>query len=440
MKILLINPNHIWSVPTDAYLTKGQLKLRRINPPLGLAILASIARTKHEVKIVEANALNLTLQQVINIVEEFHPDIIGMTAFYSTRESTKELAKKIRKRGFKQLLIVGGADPTAEPENYVDFFDIVAVGEGEETFKEILEHKPLKEINGLCYLKNNQIVYTNPRKLIKNLDLIPTPAWDLLPIKKYKPETLCIKYKLPFMLMMTSRGCPHNCSYCAANVLFPKFRQKSLKKIMKEIKELYYRYKIRTITFGDSTFTINKSRVKKLCNFIIKNNIKIRWNIETRADSLDYDLLRIMKQAGCYYINLGVQTFQKEALKKIHRLLFFDKVAEIVSNCKKIGIITRLEFILGLPTETKESMRNTFQKANELNPDFVSYYPLISLPKTELTKAGYQSPYSKKELEELAIEGYKQFYFRVNYILSRFKHLWNPIYVKRYLECFINFN
>lgn len=438
-KILLINPNHLWYTEKDAYLSRGQMNLRKILPPLGIAYLASIIRDRNDVRIIEANALNLSMKETIEMARKYCPDIVGITSFYTTKISVKNLVKGLRKNKVNSTFVVGGADPTAEPLNYIEDFDIVAVGEGEETFKEIVEGKMLKDIRGVYYKEDNKIINTGRRKQIQDLDNVPFPAWDLLPISKYKPETMCIKYKLPLGMIVASRGCPYRCSYCAACLIFPKVSVRSVENVFKEIKELYHKHNIKSVIFMDSTFTMDRKKVRKLCDLLIRHNIKIRWSMETRPDDVDYDLLKKMKEAGCYYINYGVQTFKKEALLSVDRPVFFDTVKKATNIAKKLGIIIRLEFILGLPSETVESIRDMFEKTNKINPDFVSYYPLLILPKTKLANTNYKSSINHELLEKLAMEGYKKFYIRPRYLISRLKHIWNPVYAKRYFDCFVNF-
>lgn len=441
MKVVLINPNHFWLAEKLSYITDSHLNLRKINPPLGLASIASIIREMHDVKIIEANALNLSFEKVVEIVNKLKPDVIGITSFFATTNGVNKLRKLLMDVDAK--FYVGGAGPTAEPEKYVDNFDAVVIGEGENTFLELLENKPLKDIKGICYKektskRKEQIRFTGRREQI-DINEIPPPAWDLLPIRKYKPETFCIKYTLPSIMMMTSRGCPFSCSYCAAHIMFKGVRYLSLDKTIEQIKELHYKYGIKTISFADSTFTANKKRVEEFCDLLLKNKLKIKWNIETRPDTVNYELLKKMKNAGCYYINFGVQTFNEKALVSSNRKVLFDQVNKATKMAKRLGIIVRLEFILGLPFETKTTFRDTFRKVNKMNPDFVSYYPLLILPKTPLELQGYKLPYSDDELTELALEGYKSFYYRPRYFLSRIKHVWNPVYLKRYIDCFVNF-
>ncbi len=438
-KILFINPNHLWYTNQDAYLSKGQVRLRKIVPPLGIAYLASIIR-KHdfEVNIIEANALNLSMNEAVSLSKKFEPDFIFLSSFFSTVDATLKLSSMLKKL-FSVPLIVGGSDPTARPEEYIKHFDIVAIGEGENTILDILKNKSFTEIPGIVYLKNG-VIKKNPEiKIEKNLDELPFPSWDLLPLEKYKPETMCIKYKQPLATVITSRGCKYNCSFCAAKVVFPKPRYRNINNVFEEIKNLYFQNNVKTLIFYDSTFTAKKERIIKLCNLLLKNKINLLWSMETRAEDVNLKLLKLMKAAGCYYINFGVETFNKTSLKAVNRSASSLKIKEETENCRKLGIITRLECILGLPYETKETTYKMFETMKIMNPDFVSYYPLLLLPETPLAKKNLKSILTMQELESLANKGYKKFYLRPTFLFSRLKHFYNLVYIKRYFDCFRGF-
>lgn len=433
-KIILVNPNHLWTTTQESgYTFKSDYKIRKIVPPLGLAYLASIVRKDHDVTLIDANALNLSMKQVANIVKSKSPDIVGVTSFWTTRYPVLNFAQMIPDDVLK---IVGGSDPSAEPDVYTDAYDLVVVGEGENTFSQIVNdpNTDPSKIEGLCFKHNGKIVLTPPRPLISDLDKIPWPAWDMLPIGMYKPETMSIKYKPNNLMMMTSRGCPYHCAYCASNVVFKKVRVRSISSALDEIKYLYDTFRVRSILFMDSTFTMNRSRTVELCNSLIKEGLDIVWSCETRPDTVDKELLQLMSSAGCYFINYGVQTYNESALTSIDRPLFFDKVKSAVKETQKAGMMARLDYILGLPGETKESMRDIVKKTIEIDPDFAAYYILLLLPATPLAMQKYVIPFSNEELLTIANEGYRKFYFRLGFIRKKLPQLWHPVYLKRYLD------
>ncbi len=240
--------------------------------------------------------------------------------------------------------------------------------------------------------------------------------------------------------MITSRGCPGRCTYCKGSLLGERIRFKSAEKIFKEIVFLQDNYGIRDITFYDDTFTSNKQRVRDFCNLILKNKLDLTWCCFSRVDTVDFDLLKEMKKAGCYQVLYGVESADPQILANIKKRITLEKVEETVANTKKAGIEVRLSFMFGNPGETEETIKKTIQYAISLDPDLVSFNITTPYPGTEMFKWAKENNYLIHEdwskynfakpvmnlptiTSEKVLEYYKkahrQFYFRPTYILKR---------------------
>lgn len=456
-RVLLINPNFHHA---GSYL-----------PPLGLAYLAtSLEKANINVKILDANVHNLSQEQIIEKIKELKPNIIGITVYTSLIKYIKKLGKNI-KLNSNAMLILGGPHPTVMPEQCLRELsaDLIILNEGEITIVEICKKynkkiNLLERINGVAYLKNKKYIQTASRKLIADLDSVPFPARHLLPVTKYK--TLGIN-RTPFATILTSRGCPGKCIYCTKAMFGFQCRQRSPENIMKEIRQLKTKYKIKELDFMDDTFTLNRNRVIKLCNMMIKEKINIPWRCSggVRVDMVDQELLNKMKEAGCNQVSFGVESGDDEILKKIGKELNTEQIRKAFNAAKKAKIETTGFFMLGLPHDNIETMNKTIEFSIELNPDYAQFTITSPLPGTALWnwvknngtflikdmselnflsgKANYiTNNFTKEEVENMYKKAYKKFYFRPKYLMKRLIKLKSAEDLKakiRSLKYLINF-
>ena len=323
MKVILINP------------PLCQSTVRKVGPivknlfynslPLGLGYLAAVLEgEKHEVKIIDAAAEGLSIERIIKRILNFSPDIIGITTLTVSVHSCYELAKEIKKRFPEIKIVVGGPHITSNSDDVLKYseVDIAVIGEGEITFKELIEAmekgEDIEKVKGLAFNTKGKVFFPSPREFISNLDILPFPARHLFPVGLYKPQPNDQK-KLPKFSIISSRGCPYSCIFCDKNVFKNRYRSFSPKYIVEEMFHLVKEFKAGDIAFVDSTFTPSKDRVYGIVEEIKKANLNVTWTCSVRGDVLDRQLLKDMKDAGCWRIRLGIESGNNEVLKFIKK-------------------------------------------------------------------------------------------------------------------------
>ncbi len=424
-------------------------KVDAIFPSLGLASIASYARQKgFSVAIIDAPALNLTVENFESYLraefENSQPSFVGFTSSTSAVKKAYLMAK-IAKNVFPDSKIVfGGVHATFLTEEVLanDFVDIVVSGEGEITFAEILEQKVWRDIKGISFKEKGELVSTSERERITELDLLPFPAYDLLPMTRYFPAKGSYK-RLPAISMLTGRGCPGKCTFCN-KTLGSRIVSRSAESLIKEIKMLIKEYGIKQIMFYDDTFTVRKSIVREFCKLIISEQIDISWCCFSRMDCVEPELLAQMKEAGCHQIMYGIESADETILKSINKKSNNELARNVVAYTKAAGIDVRGVFMLGSPNDTRQSVLKTLDFAIELNPDLAIFNITTPYPGSamfmEAEREGRILSYnwddydlsrpvmkldslSSDEIIELYNYCYRKFYFRLSYICKRFRRL-----------------
>ena len=392
MKILLINP------PYDIENYYGKLsKLAFIFPPVGLTYLASYCRQfNHEFDIYDFQVDKRNFEKYI---KEFKPDLIGITCQTALFYNTLDLAKKIKKIFPNIPIVVGGTHPTYRPNDFFESpdIDIVVKGEGEETLKDLLSHYDkkditLEKINGISFKKDGNIISNENRELIKNLDVLPIPAIDLLPLEKYRvsPDNYLGGQ---VGLISTSRGCPYGCIFCACKEAFNRtYRSRDLNKVFDEIKYYIDNYNIKELFVMDDCFGLDRERAIQFCKGMIKRGYgeKLLWWCQIRVDVVDEELLTYMREAGCKIVSFGIESGVQRILNTIAKRVTLKQIIKAVKLVKKVGLEPRGSFILGLPTET-------------LRDSFKTILFSLKLPLSQ-AKFGLATPYPGTELWNIALE------------------------------------
>jgi radical SAM superfamily enzyme YgiQ (UPF0313 family) len=303
----------------------------------------------------------------------------------------------------------------------------------------------LRKIQGLVFRDNGNIINTGIRPPIKDLDKLPFPARHLSPYKRY--NSLLSKREISTTIF-TSRGCPYQCSFCDRPHLGKQFRARSFTSVVDELEECT-QMGIYDFLFYDDTFTVNKQRVIDICNEIIKRKLDISWDIRARVDTINEQILNSLKMAGCQGIHYGVEAGSEKILKVLNKCITIKEAKDVFELTRKYRIPILAYFMIGNPTETIDDIYTTFKVAKMLNSDYVHLTILTPFPGTKIYLdglrngiikrdywkefAGNPTPdfvpphwdemFTRDELNNLLVKGYKSFYLRPSYIFKRVRRL-----------------
>lgn len=420
---------------------------KALHPPIMLGYATAVCqRNKHKVDLIDAPALEISMEETLKRISEFEPEYVVMLTSTASVESDASLAKKIAaETGAKT--IATGVHATAVPEDTLkQGFDIVARGEYEYTIAEVAKGIPLEKIDGISFKKGKRFIHNKARPLIKNLDNLPFPAREFLPNEQYYSAL----YKNPFTFVLAGRGCPHQCIYCAGPQLISGrgYRMRSPENVVKELKYLKKNFKFKSVLFNDDTLNVNKKYLLELCNLIVKEKIEIPWVAYSRVDSVDKEIAEAMKKAGCFLVKIGYESGCNELLKSMKKgpRATTEQARKATKFFTDAGIQIHGTFVFGMPGETAETIRKTIDFAKELDLDFVQFSVAQPYPGTEfydyLKNKGYlhfekwsdyldedgcitpifEYPHlSMKEMQYWLKQAYKEYYLRPHYILKALK-------------------
>ena len=378
MKILLISP------PTDSAIKSI---VGTTGPPLGLAYLASIAREKgFDVKIVDSIVENLTFEDVEKIINQYSPDIVGITSTTSMIPDAYRVAKIAKDISKDIVTIIGGPHVTFVPEltlNESPDLDYVVKGEGEISFSHLLDvingKMQHKDVLGITYRKDGSVIDNPPQPLIKDVDAIPEPSWDLLPMEKYEIDNI------QFGTIMTSRGCPYNCIFCSSSLQFGKqWRGHSVDRVIDELKTLRYKYNKREIEFLDDTFTLNMKRALELTDRIVKEGLDIRWSASARVNLFNDEIAKNMKKAGAHTVYFGIESGSQKILDFIGKGITLSLAKISVRKANEAGLNTLGSFIIGFPEDTIKDIKTTIKFSKKVGVTVAQFTIATPYPGTRL--------------------------------------------------------
>lgn len=351
-------------------------------PPLGIATIAAyLEENNYKVKIIDAFALDLNFDQIKQEIIKNKPGIVFTGSVSATHTSALKILEMAKEIDSSIKTVIGGPHPSNAPESCFPQADCVAIHESEETARELCNHfiggkNKIKNIKGIAYKENRNIIRTEKRPFIKDLDTLPMPAYHLLPMDAYKSYGW-LDTGRRFSSMVTSRGCPFRCSFCASSKNFEHWwRARSAEKVFGEIQLLYDKYDIKHIYFQDDEFCVNPFRVKEICKLIKESNMDLYWECLTRVVTVTDDMLKEMASAGCKSVLYGIEVGYEEGWKKIGKQITKELCIKAVRSAQKNGIIVKCTFILGFPWENKDEIKQTINFAKKLNPD-IAFFPLL---------------------------------------------------------------
>jgi magnesium-protoporphyrin IX monomethyl ester (oxidative) cyclase len=385
--------------------------------PLGLAnIAAYVEREGYDVVICDALAeglktvrrgknyikVGLNKKSIIERMNYYKPDVVGVSAMFTAfAPDAHDLAKVVKGVSPQILVVFGGAHASVVPKDVLvdKNVDLVVIGEGEKTFLEIVRRfEKKKKLNGILGTamrgKREKVFINEPRPFIKDLDSLPFPARHLLPMDLYlrtsrEVEEASYVMRFPFTDMVSSRGCPNNCIYCAVPRIWGRtWRPFSAERVLSEMEFLVKRYGVREIHFLDDNISVSKVRLEKICDGIMKRKLDIKWTCPNGIAiwSLDRPLIEKMKKSGCYRLTFGIESGCSDTQKFIRKNLDLEKAKKVMEIAGDLGLWTFSTYIIGFPYETKEAMDQTFDYAINSYSDFVGFILLMPFPGTDVTK------------------------------------------------------
>jgi radical SAM superfamily enzyme YgiQ (UPF0313 family) len=448
MNVTLINP------PAPHIETSSVLGITV--PPLGLAYLAAVLEKEgHSVRIIDAQALGISQPQIKREIAKDQPDILGVTSTTASIWEALAIVKAARETCPGAITVLGGPHATFLPTEVLrkcPQLDVVCVGEGERTILELAQtikrKETLSSVRGIVYRSGDQIVKTSPQPLIDDLDFLPFPARHLLPMNRYT----ILGEKAIIGHIMSSRGCPFNCTFCASSFLFgKKFRGRSPRNVVDEIEEVVSQYNPQSIEFSDDEFTLDRKRVEGICEEIKRRSLSIPWACSSRVDTISRELLRRMKEAGCTLIYYGVESGSQRILNLMRKGTTIKQAIDAIRWTKEVGIETLASYILGFPGETKKDIEKTITFAKKLNTDYAQFSLATPYPGTELYESAKKkgllltedwtwytagkpiiltSDCTKEDLMRLLTKAYRSFYLSPGILLRHLRKRHLPLILR----------
>jgi radical SAM superfamily enzyme YgiQ (UPF0313 family) len=428
-------------------------RLANIMPPLGLlSIAAYLEKNGITTDIIDCYAHPNSVRKIPDYLREKNPGYIGITCTTSTFHDSVRIAKMAKGVLPGIRSVFGGSHISALREKILEDYpdvDFSVVGEGEKCVEVLIkagtDSKALSEIPGLVYRKNGDINFTGFQKKQIDLDSLPFPAYEKLqgyprayklPIFNYPstPNTTC----------SSSRGCPYACSYCDRSVFRRSFRYNSAEYLYEHMNYLKKRFGIKHINFYDDQFTFNRKRVEEFCQMMLDNHLNMTFNCAVRAEHVDFELMKLMKRAGCWMMSLGIESGDPELLAQHRQNADLDMLADTIRNIKRAGIRTKGLLMMGLPGESEESIKRSMDYVFSLPIDDFNLAKFTPFPGSPLYENIHDmgtfeedwekmdcmnflfvpNGMGKERLEELFIEFYKTNYKRPRVLMGYVAMLW----------------
>lgn len=379
MKITFLNPPQ----------TNSKYKfLGVVAPSLGIGYMAAVLEENgFEVDVLDASALELSYDEIGEEILKRNPDIVSISALTPTIGVALDSADKIKQVKKDTVVVLGGYHPTFEYESVLaeESVDIVVRGEGEYTMLDLVKtldnNGDLSNVQGLAFMdyESDELVLTPDRPIIRDLDELPFPAFHLFPMEKYRIFNVTTN----IATIITTRGCPMQCSFCSSAALHGhKLRRRSYTDVVDEIEYRLKEENIDTIAFMDDTFTLSKKFIRDFCAEIKRRNLKFWWGCTSRVDTLDEELLETMKDAGCITIFMGVESADQQMLEKMGKDITVEKTINAFNLARKVGIRSIASCVIGMPEDTKETMKRTIKFVHDLKPNYALFSLATPYPGT----------------------------------------------------------
>ncbi|MFX1453371.1 MAG: B12-binding domain-containing radical SAM protein [Promethearchaeota archaeon] len=444
MKVLLVNP----AGRESKYKRHRLINYTAI--PLGLAYIGGVLEKAHKVRALDAAVFELTQDQVKSIFKKYSPDLIAIQAFTPLFNYAAQYAKLAKEVLPDVKVVIGGHHVTFLPEQSLQLSpetDFVVRGEGERIISNLVNaletNEPnLKQIKGISYRENGVIKHNEDEKLIENLDEIPWPARHIFPNNAYH----FFGSNMKGTSMVSSRGCNQLCQFCSITKFYKhRWRKRSAKDVVEEVKYINDKYKATIIGFMDDCFALDKRRLYEICNEMHAHGLvgKVCWGSALRVETVNYEILRKMRKAGCAMLFFGVESGEQAILDNVHKGITIQKVEAVFKHAKKLGLNTIASLAFGFPGDTFQNCLKTIEWVKKkLRPSFVVWAAATPYPGTpffdEALEKGWikeiptdwseytmmdpvleLSELTKEDMKNLIKYAYKSMHFHPRYLLGR---------------------
>jgi len=333
-------------------------------------------------------------------VAQTKPHVVGFAVYSVAYNNVKEMIQEMRAILPETKIVIGGPHVSALPawslkDTKADF---AVVGEGEEIMVELVRRieagvDSFDDLKGLAFWKNGEVVVNEGCNVIENLDDLSFPAWELLSPENYNDSFgQVFSAEVPVMSIFTSRGCPHQCTFCASRFIHGRvFRRRSARNVVDEIETLVKDHGVKEIEILDDTFTESAQHAMDICRELKRRNLSIKWRAAggLRLNTINDELLALFKETGCYQVSIGIESASERVLRQIRKPIDPAQIKNRIRMVKKYGIKTIGFFIIGLPGDTEESIRETIAFAKNSDLDLPLFMQAIPLPGTEVFKNAY---------------------------------------------------
>lgn len=463
MKVLLVRPFNKYSYS--------------FVPPLGLGYLASTLKVKGKFTVILYEAVRDKISSIAsfyNNLAEVKPQVVGVQVYSVDLPIVKEYIQCVKNFNKQIITVVGGAHPSALPDETMSYFgsnlDFVISGEGERAFLSLINNlttskNSLENIPGLVWRNKEGEVVKNKKDIIENLDELPWPDWELLQPKLYPQAPLGgFAKRFPVAPIIVSRGCPMNCNFCAAKTIYDTgFRYRSIDDVTDEIKYLKKWFGIKEIMIQDDNITFKKSLILEFCEKV--SSLNIDWNCLNgiRLSSIDDEIVKAMKEAGCYAVAVGIESGSQKILNDMNKKLKIEQIVEKINILAQYKIKITGQFIIGYPTETRDDILQTIKFAKKLPIERGGFSSFVPLPGSKVymdlkeqgklddldfgdmsyynVEKSFTPHISKSELDKLLKKAIRSFHLRPLILLKifsstgSFSNLWSLL--KRFLKNYV---
>lgn len=445
MTVLLVHPPlaNLFSRGQPAYYFREQ----GLFPPLGLLSIAAYLRahTDLTVEVVDLRLLPGGTAGFDDLLRRRRPTLVGISCLTHFLYDAVVTARRVKESFPSTPVVFGGHHTTLYPRETLalDAVDAVVLGAGERVFAELaLEHRRtgrLARRPGVLLAADEPDEQPVPAPVVEELDSLPLPARELLPVRAYRYPAA---RRRVCTVMMTSTGCPHRCTFCDARG--GRTRYRSPERVVDEMAHCV-RLGVEEILIQDENFAQDRGRVMAIVDELHRRRVRVAWSFESRVDHVDRELIRAVRGAGCYSVHFGVESGSAEVLRRTRKGITLGQVRRAFRVLREEGLATTASFILGLPGDDRQSVERTIDFARELDPAYVQFAIAIVLPGTpmydkalrrgwiegdpwrdfaerprpDFEPPGYYDHFSRAELEELLHRAYRRFYLRPGYALRR---------------------